>query len=261
MKKAKLFTIVLIVTILVLSQFAMASAAPLLDTTESISGSIDTVSVVTEAGMTFVEITIIDEITGEYRTVRVSGETANDLGLVEYDDDGNPLPVDPELWPESITILLEDILPSEEEAHHPVGNALAAFFTDLPGVDYNVIMTAHQDGYGFGLIAQALWLTQKMGGDSDVLMAVLEAKETGDFSAFTLADGSNPTSWGQFKKVIMDGDKKTNLGVVMSAKDKDHGNAGNNGNGGAEKNDNKDKDKVKEKNGKDGDKDKEKTKP
>ncbi len=79
----------------------------------------------------------------------------------------------------------------------------------------------HEEGYGFGVIAQALWLTQKMEGDADVLTAILEAKKTGDYSAFTLEDGTVPTSWGQLKKAIMAGDKKNNLGVVMSGKDKD----------------------------------------
>ena len=253
MKKAKIFTIALIVTILVITQFALVSAAPALDEADSISGAIYSVSLITDesTGMTVVEVTIIDEITGEYRTVLVTEETAYDLGLLEYDGDGNLDLVDPEFWPESISILLDDVIPSEEEAHHPVGNALAAFFADLPGVDYNVIMAAHQDGYGFGVIAQALWLTQKMNGDSEVLAAILVAKKTGDYSAFTLKDGTVLTNWGQFKKAILEGDKKTNLGAVMSGRDKDKNNNGN-------------KDKDKDNNGNNanhGNKEKDKNKP
>lgn len=247
MKKTKLFTIAFIVTILVITQFAMVSAAPSLDETDSITGSIFSVSVIDESGHFVVEIILTDEITGDHRTVLVSPDTAHDLGLVDFDDDGRPVPVDSELWPEeSITIDLDDILPTEEEAHHPVGNALATFFADLPGVDYNAIMAAHQDGYGFGVIAQALWLTQKLEGDAGVLTALLEAKETGDYSAFTLEDGTVPTSWGQLRKAIMDGDKKSNLGVVMSNKDKDKGN-GNAGNNGDAENPDNNKDKSKDK--------------
>ncbi len=253
MKKAKLFTIALIVTILVITQFAMVSAAPSLDEADSISGSAYSVAPITDTntGETIYAITVIDDL-GEYQTVRVSAETAYSLGFLDYDGDGNLAILDPELWPDSVSILLSDVIPNEEEVHHPVGTALAAFFSEIPGVDYDAIMTAHENGYGFGVIAQALWLTQKMEGDADVLVAVLEAKKTGDYSAFTLEDGTVPTNWGQFRKAIMAGDKKGNLGVVMSGKDKDKDNAGGNGNNGNNGNadnngNNKDKDKNKNK--------------
>jgi hypothetical protein len=265
-KKAKLITIAFIVTILVITQFAMASAAPSLAEADSITGSIYSVSLVSDDGndMTVVEITLVHKSTGEYRTVRVTEETAYDLGLLEEDGDGGLVPVAPEFWPESITIPFEDVIPTEEEAQHPVGKALAAYFSELPGVDYNMIMAARLDGYGFGVITQSLWLTQKLEGDSEVLAAILEAKKTGDFSAFTLEDGAVPSSWGQFKKAILDGDKKTNLGAVMSGKEKDnHANNGNGGeNGNAENNGNKDKDKDSNgNNGNNGNKDKDKNKP
>jgi hypothetical protein len=256
MKIAKITVIALIVSLLVITQFAMVSAAPSLDEADSISGTIHSVTVINDESGSVVEIVLIDAETGEQRTVRVSKETAHDLGLMEYDGDGNLVPVGSELWPHSLTIPLDDILPTEEEAHHPVGNALATFFVDLPGVDYNVIMAAHADGYGFGVIAQALWLTQKLEGDAEVLADILEAKETGDFSAFTMEDGTVPTSWGQLRKAIMAGDKKNNLGVVMSNKDKDKTNNGNDGGGGnngnasnGDNNSNKDKDKDKTNNG------------
>jgi len=84
-------------------------------------------------------------------------------------------------------------------------------------------MAAHANGTGFGVIAQALWLTKKLDGDADVFLAIIDAKKTKDFSAFVLADGTVPQNWGQFRKVIMDG-KKGNLGIVMANRD-------NNGNG------------------------------
>ena len=258
MKKAKLITIAFIVTILVITQFAIASAAPSLAEADSITGTIYSVSVIDEPGMPVVEITLILK-NHKYRTVQVTADTAYDLGLLEEDGDGGLVAVAPEFWPTSITIPLEDVIPTEEEAQHPVGKALAVYFSELPGVDYNMIMAAHLEGYGFGVIAQSLWLTQKLEGDSEVLAAILEAKKTGDYSAFTLEDGTVPSSWGQFKKAIMDGDKKKNLGVVMSGKEKDKDKGGENGNAGNNDN-NKDKDKVKDDNGNNGHKDKDKEK-
>jgi len=123
-----------------------------------------------------------------------------------------------------------------DDAQNPVAAALAAYFADI--ADYDTIMSAHDGEYdfgecGFGVISQALWLTKKMGGDSDTFLAILLAKQTGDYSAFTFEDGTAvPGNWGQFRKLVLDGDKKGNLGVVMSHKDEEHGNNGSNGNNG-----------------------------
>jgi hypothetical protein len=132
------------------------------------------------------------------------------------------------------------VIPAEEESQHPVGAALSMFFSEI--TDYDTIMAAHENGTGFGLLAQALWLTKKMEGNSDTFLAIVEAKKTKDFSVFVLEDGSTPQNWGQFKKAALNGDKKGNLGVVMS-------NKGNNGNG-----QDKDKDKTNNGNGQDKDK-------
>lgn len=113
----------------------------------------------------------------------------------------------------------------QEQSKNPVANALAMFFSDI--ADYDGIMAAHKDGTGFGVIAQALWLTTNMEGDSDVFTAILEAKKSGDYTAFTLEDGTVPTNWGQFKKTLLAGDKKQNLGMVISAKNKDKHNNDN----------------------------------
>ncbi len=253
----------MIVSTLILTQFALVYAAPSQEETGSITGSIYEINVVTDTNtdVTTVLITLIDD-QNVYHTVRVSEETAYiTLGLIYYDEDGNPQPIEADYWPESVTIEQSDILPEQEETHHPVGNALAAFFSGIDGVDYDVIMTAHEDGYGFGVIAQALWLTQKLEGNSDDLLAILDAKKSGDFSTVSYllpGDSTIPTNWGQFRKTVMAGDKKENLGAVMSNKDKstgnpggdntDHGNAGNG-------NSNQDKNKDKSNNGNNGNKD------
>ena len=100
MKKAKLILVAMIVTLLVIAQFAMVSAAPSLDEADFVSGSIYSVTVITDEGASVVEIVLTDPETGEHYTVRVSGEAAYSLGLVEYDGDGNPVPVGAGLWPE-----------------------------------------------------------------------------------------------------------------------------------------------------------------
>ena len=79
---------------------------------------------------------------------------------------------------------------------------------------------------------------------------ILAAKKSGDYSAFTLPDGSTPTNWGQFKKAAMGKDKK-NLGIIVSghADTTDEtlqGNGQGNGNGyGKDNNPGKDKGKNK----------------
>jgi hypothetical protein len=37
-----------------------------------------------------------------------------------------------------------------------------------------------------------------------------------DYSGITLPDGSVPTNWGQFRKALLSGDPKANLGQIMS---------------------------------------------
>jgi hypothetical protein len=198
-------------------------------------------------------VVTLEDALGVSQTMTVTLASAKTLGLISLDEANLP-----DCSPEAFTAILEaapegglvveitpeDIVPVEEEAKHPVGYALSLFFGDI--VDYDTIMQAHEDGTGFGVIAQALWMTMKMEGDSDFFTDVLTAKETGDYSAFVLEDGSTPQNWGQFKKAVVNGDKKNNLGSVMSDKDDDGGQTnngkgpdkdkGNNGN-------NKDKDK------------------
>jgi len=147
-----------------------------------------------------------------------------------------------------VSIYLEDVIPQEEEPQHPVGAALGLFFDDV--TDYATIMEAHDNGTGFGVIAQALWITKNYltDGSEEEFLAILEAKKTGDFSYFDsyfTSEGETPANWGQFKKAIQNGDKKNNLGAVMSDKD----NKSNNGKG---------QDKEKSNNGKGHDKDKNK---
>jgi len=77
-----------------------------------------------------------------------------------------------------------------------------------------VVNGYHEDGFGFGVIAQALWMSDNLGGDISAAGLILDAKKSGDYSSFVLPDGSHPTNWGQFKKALRE--KKNNLGVIVS---------------------------------------------
>lgn len=230
MKKAKLFLTFLIVCVLVIPSFAIVSAAPSMDEAVSISGTLNEITVKTDfnTGENTVWL-VLTNAQNEKQTVHLSEAAARELKLAVFDGDTLVPNKDALGW--EIEIPAAAIIHDQEEIQHPVGNALAAFFSEIPGMDYKTIMSAHENGYGFGVIAQALWLTQKLGGNADMMAAILEAKSSGNYDAFTLEDGTVPTNWGQFKKAVLDGEKQGTLGVVMSHKDKDNGNGNNNNNG------------------------------
>jgi len=191
----------------------------------------------------------VEDSSGTTQTVRLGQLTAEELGLVTVDENGNP-DCSEEALAESIGMDVE-IDPATvilEESQHPVGSALATFFSDI--INYDEIMAAHENGVGFGVIAQALWLTQKLQGNANIFTAILEAKESKDFSVFILDDGTTPKNWGQLRKAIMD-DGKDNLGIVMSGEDHDNGqgNGNGHGNGNGNSNSNKAKDKENNRNG------------
>ena len=189
----------------------------------TLKGTVQSVTVGTDAnGATIVTVSLLDD-QGGTQTVTLSLETATSLGLVVTDANGMTT-VSETAVGSSVTINTADVIPAPEEPQHPVGSALSNFFSGLLGVDYDTIMSYHQDGMGFGVIAQALWLTNELGGDTNTFTALLDAKQSGDYSNITLADGSTPSNWGDVVKSLKHGD---NLGKVMSGNDNS-----NNGQGG-----------------------------
>jgi hypothetical protein len=184
--------------------------------------------------------TILVEIQGKgqsSQTVRLSQETAIQLGLVTLDVDG--LVINDLALGGTIEINPASVIPLRERDRHPVGNALATFFSDIAEEEtlYTVIMDMHENGVGFGVIAQALWLTKELpGGDLEDFEALLLAKQTGDYNAFTLEDGTAPKNWGQLRRAIWEGKKAGNLGSIMSNKD-DQGNGNDPDNGDGKPND------------------------
>ena len=215
MSKTKLFAGVLVVLAVLFAQVGTALAAPVAqDTTTNITGTVVLVTTETdENGVTTVLVTYKDTELIEH-TVRLSLDAAVVEGLVEVDLTTNEVVV---VAQEGDTLDIEPggVIPDEEptdEYVHPIAAILAKFFEVEPGV----VQDYHDDGYGFGVIAQAMWMAKGL-GEGDMLNAglILEAKKTGDYSAFTLEDGSTPTNWGQFKKAVMGKDKK-NLGIIVS---------------------------------------------
>jgi hypothetical protein len=215
----------MLATVLLATQIIAVGAAPVNQDTLPITGTIENIALDTdiESGVTIVIVTLTDE-TGATQTVKLSAEDATTLGLLTTEGEvmpgleGTPVEINP-------AIVLPDA-PDEttDEAQHPVGSALSDFFSDLLGVDYETIMEYHDDGVGFGVIAQALWMTNTLEGDSEIFAAILEAKQTKDFGGITLPDGSTPQNWGQFRKAVMSGrDKaKENLGAIMSGHAEDN---------------------------------------
>lgn len=235
----KLFNSVL----LVLALLATTTGTVFAQESTPISGTIESVVLEsdTTTGESIVIVTVLDEF-GASQTVNLSLETAESLGLVTTDPTTGEPVVDTNQIGATVEIDPATILPDEttEEDEHPAGSALSDFFSEMLGVDYETIMTYHDDGVGFGVIAQALWLTNNLEGDTATFEALLDAKQSGDYDAITLADGSTPNNWGDVVKSLKKGG---NLGNVMSGKtdknedttaetsDVEHGNGnGNNGN-------------------------------
>ena len=246
----------LLVLVVLFGQVGSAAAASQTQDPTPLTGTIQSIAIETDAnGVTTVLVTLLDD-QGTTQTVRLSLETATGLNLVDpstlgvsESQIGQPVTIDP-------TTVIPDEEPVEEPVH-PIAALLASFFGEDPGVvnDY------HEDGFGFGVIAQALWMsrnltiTEDSSGDASLAQDILEAKRDKDFEAFFeahpeyLGEGETiPTNWGQFKKKVSE--KKNNLGVIVSGQEdadestealgqQDHGN-------GKEKN--KDKGKGKDKN-------------
>jgi hypothetical protein len=241
----KLLLGIILTIILLIAQVGGVFAAPASQEATPISGTVQ--SITRESDPTTGVITLIVKVMDSdqlIQTIRVNQETALALGLVVLEGDGNPI-INQAALGETLEIDPAVVIPDQHEPQHPVASALATFFSDIEGLDYDTIMSAHENGIGFGVIAQALWLTSELEGDSQLFQDLLDAKQHNDYSAFSdfTEDGTTPKNWGQLRKVLL---SKKNLGVVISNHD-NNGNANpGNGNG---NNQNKDKNKDKNNNG------------
>jgi hypothetical protein len=215
-KSAKLFLFLTLVSILILSQAAVAIAAPPVQQTPLVAGRVLVVTKETDSntGIITFAVTVEDEFGGN-QTVRISKETARALRFISYDNDGNPLLV--ESLPAYIEIDPAMVIPDKAKHQDRVATALATFFSDdIGGLSYDMIMEAHAAGNGFGVIAQALWLVKRLGGSAADFVQLLDAKKTGDYGEFALEDGTIPTSWGQLRSAVTG-----NPGIVLSQNHQD----------------------------------------
>jgi hypothetical protein len=242
MTKTKVLASLLLVLAVLFMQVGSVAAAPQAQDTTPITGTIQSITTQTDTnGTTTVVVTLLDSQRAT-QTVRVSVETAVALGLVTLDPTTQQPVVNQTKVGQTVNIDPTATLP---EGDHPIATMLGDFFHEDPAV----INGYHEDGFGFGVIAQALWMSQTIGGDASLAGDILEAKRTGDFSKFTQPDGSPITNWGQLKKALRQSKDKHNLGVVVS------GHANNDKNSSNEHGNGKDKDKDKG-NGKDKNKNK-----
>ena len=239
MVKMKQMAGILLVLAVLLSQVGNVAAAPQMQETTPITGTVQSITTETDdAGLTTVLVTLLDD-QEELQTVRLSLETAVILGLVTLDPTTREPIVDETQVGQTLEIDPATVLPEEEESVHPIAAILASFF----GQDASVVNAYHEEGFGFGVIAQAMWIAEGLNGDVTTAGLILDAKKSGDYSAFILPDGSTPTNWGQFKNAAL-GKQKKNLGIIVSGQAEDgltdeqltpqnngRGNGNENGNG------------------------------
>ncbi len=198
----------------VLTPTQAAFAARTAQESTPLSGAVTEIVVNTDpaAGIT-VDVTLVDA-NGVSQTVTLRLEDAAALGLVVIDPETGAVTVNEEAIGSDVTIEPGQILPpSEPTVGHPVAKAMADFF----GLDYETVMGFHQDGSGFGVIAQACFMSYQLAGDASLCGDILDAKKNGDFSSIVLPDGTTASNWGQLvKTVIALKNPKNNLGGIMS---------------------------------------------
>ena len=200
-----LASMALILAVLFLQVGTAAAAAPTQDATP-ITGTVQSITIQADNS---VIVTLAND-QGETQTLHLSLQTALALGLVTLDSTTNETSVNESRIGQTVEIDPATVIPSEPEGPvHPIAAILASFF----GEDPSIVNGYHEEGFGFGEIAQALWMSSKL-GDTSSAGLILQAKESGDYSAFTLPDGSSPANWGQFKKALLE--KKNNLGMIVS---------------------------------------------
>ena len=240
MINVKLFSVIFLALAMLFGQVGTASAAP--QAQDATPPEITQIETETDAnGDTTVLVTLLLE-DQTIQTVRISLHYAVQLGLIDSD---TQLPVPLEELPTHVTIDPIQVIPDEESEDaevHLISSLLADFFFEGNPEMAALIDSFHtgdneaEQVFGFGVIAQALWMSEGFNdgtADAEVAGQILLAKQSGDYSAFELPDGTSPSNWGQFKKALKENKEKHNLGIVVSgqadeaedsASQQDHGN-------------------------------------
>lgn len=212
MNKTKLLTGILLVLAVLFAQVGTAFAAPAAQDATTITGTIISVTPETDpTGVTSTVLVAYTDGTGTQQSVRISLADAVSLGLVSVDTTVTPNVVTVVAQPgATVNIVSTLVIPDQTEAVHPIAAILADFF----GLDPSMVNNLHEEGFGFGVIAQALWMQKNLDDASITPEMILQAKQNNDYNSITLPDGTNPTNWGQFKKALLE--KKNNLGIIVS---------------------------------------------
>lgn len=214
MLNIKLLSSILLVLAVMFAQVGNVAAAP--QAQDTVPPQITGITTQTTNGVTTVLVTLTnaDQTT---QTVRISLEYATKLGLI---DSTTQQPVAVEDLPEGTIIDPNQVIADQqpEEDFNPIVEILAKFFDEEP----SVVNEYHKDGFGFGVIAQAMWISKNQAGDVSLARDILDLKKNKDYEQFFLdhpdfldgSDGNVPSNWGQFKKLLSE--KHNNLGTAVS---------------------------------------------
>lgn len=222
MSKTRFFTSLLLAMAVLFAQVGIVAAAPQAQDTTPLTGTIKTIVTETDTNNVTTVLVTFEDAQGATQTVRLSLAAAAGLGLV----DETTLQVNEAQIGQPVTIDPAVVIPEEEPAEdvHPIATILANFFGEDPSTVNEYLL----DGFGFGVIAQAMWMSRNLTGtedevgDASLAGDILQAKRDKDFETFfaeheefgdVLGD-ETPTNWGQFKKLLKE--KKQNLGVIVS---------------------------------------------
>jgi hypothetical protein len=200
---------------LVIAQAGTVYAAPPQQDDVSITGTVHGVEVEAGSESDSQAVVVTLRMKNKTQTVRVSLETGIALGLVALDESKYPVIVDSSFGTD-VTIDLDEVYPGSSVVEHPVGSKVTDFFSNFMDVDYEMVSTSHSNSFGFGTITQALWMTEKLGGDATLFQTILTAKQTKDYQYVAIPGGEIPQNWGQFKKSVLSEKDNTTLGDVVS---------------------------------------------
>jgi hypothetical protein len=250
MNKRNVFISLFLAISILIVQVGGVLAAPGPQASTPIKGILQKITLETDPSTAITTVILEVRKGNEVQIVRISQENALQLGFVGLDGDGKAV-INERILGKHVEIGLTNILPPEEEKLHPVGDALAEFFSSYLGAEkdqvYTAIMAAHDEGVGFGAIAQVLWLTREIsgGGNLDDFQALVAAKKSGIYTDLPFVDENGatitPKNWAELKNAILSGQSAVNLGSVMS----NHKNDDKGDNPKNDHDDNKDKDKEK----------------
>jgi hypothetical protein len=185
---------------------------------EPISGTIQTITPITDPATGEVTIRVALRTDEGVQPLMLTLEDAVALGLVTVTTNVPPVVTVVEtMIGQTLTLDPALILELGELVTQPIAIKLGDFLSGILGVDGAALMAFHEQGLGFGEIAQAGFMAMALDGDSSTFTGILDAKKSGDYSAVVLPDGSTPSNWGQLRKAVFTEEKNLkNLGAVIS---------------------------------------------